>query len=105
MPQIMEAALYLRTFFGLFPGGFKSSHRLLRVARVHASLAPDAKIAFLTQNGDSEVAQAAISDGADGYILKMDAETELLTTLDAVVGVDDFLSRGIGRSDSDKTAA
>src|SRR6185369_9743111 len=32
-------------------------------------LAPDAKIVFLTQDGDSDVAQAAISDGPDGYIL------------------------------------
>jgi len=66
-------------------------------------LAPDAKIVFLTQDGDSDVAQAAISDGPDGYILKMDVWTELLTTVVAVVGLDDSHSRGIGGSYSDKT--
>jgi len=76
-----------------------------RLAGTLERIAPDAKIVFLTQNGDSDVVQAATSDGADGYILKTDAETELLTTVDAVVGVDDFLERGMGGSDSDKTDA
>jgi DNA-binding NarL/FixJ family response regulator len=49
------------------------------------------------------VVQAALSDGARGYILKADAWRELLTAVDQVVGGNYFLSSGIEKLDSDKT--
>jgi DNA-binding NarL/FixJ family response regulator len=74
----------------------------LEAAKRICQLAPDAKIVFLTQNRDRDVIRAALSDGAHGYILKVDAGRELLTAVDAVVGGDDFLGSGI-ESNSDKT--
>src|SRR4249919_381371 len=52
--------------------GLEAANRIRRVA-------PDAKIIFLTQNSDRDVIRAALSAGAQGYVLKNDAETELLT--------------------------
>ena len=75
----------------------------LEAAKRICQVAPDAKIVFLTQNRDRDVVQAALSDGARGYILKVDAWSELLTAVDQVVGGNDFISSGIERDDSDKT--
>ena len=75
----------------------------LEAAKRIRQLAPEAKIVFLTQNRDRDVVRAALSDGAHGYILKVDAGTELLTAVDAVVGGVYFLSSGIETDDSDKT--
>jgi DNA-binding NarL/FixJ family response regulator len=74
----------------------------LEAAKRICQVAPDAKIVFLTQNRDRDVVQAALSDGARGYILKVDAWSELLPAVDQVVGGNDFLSSGIERDDSDK---
>jgi len=75
----------------------------LEAAKRICQVAPDAKIVFLTQNRDRDVVQAALSDGARGYILKADAWRELLTAVDQVVGGNYFLSSGIEKLDSDKT--
>ena len=66
-------------------------------------LAPDAKIIFLTQNSNKDIVRAALSTGAQGYVLKTDAESELLSAVVGVLGGDDFVSGGIERGDSDET--
>ena len=43
------------------------------------------KIMFLTQEDDSDVRSAALAAGAHGYVLKINAESELLTTIAAVL--------------------
>jgi two-component system, NarL family, response regulator NreC len=68
--------------------GLEAANRIRQVA-------PGARIAFLTQNSDRDVVRAALSTGAQGYILKADAGTELLTALEGVLGGDDFVSSGI----------
>ena len=50
-------------------------------------VAPNGKIVFLTQDSDRGVVRAALSTGAQGYVLKADAGIEL--------GGDDFVSSGI----------
>lgn len=66
-------------------------------------VAPDARIIFVTQNSDKDVAQAALSTGAQGYVLKTDAASELFTAVAGVVGGDDFVSSGIEGDDSGET--
>ena len=66
-------------------------------------VAPDARIIFVTQNSDKEVVRKALSTGAQGYVLKTDAASELFTAVAGVVGGDDFVSSGIEGDDSGET--
>jgi DNA-binding NarL/FixJ family response regulator len=72
----------------------------LEAAKRIRQVAPGTKIIFLTQNSDKDVVRSALSSGAQGYVLKTDAGTELLAAVTAVLGGDQFLSSGIDRHDS-----
>lgn len=52
-----------------------------------------AKVLFLSQNNDPDVVQAALSNGARGYILKTDAGSELLPAIGAVFRGESYVSR------------
>ena len=54
---------------------------------------PGAKIVFLSQNNDSELVRAAIHDGASGYVLKTEAESDLLPSIKAVCEGESFCSK------------
>lgn len=73
--------------------GIEAASRIRQVA-------PGARIIFLTQNSDKDVVRAALSTGAQGYILKTDAGSELLPAVAGVLGGDDFVSSGINWADS-----
>jgi DNA-binding NarL/FixJ family response regulator len=73
--------------------GVEAANRIRQVA-------PNAAIIFLTANRNKEVVRAALSGGARGYVLKIDAGRELLTAMAGVLGGDDFVSRGVERGDS-----
>jgi DNA-binding NarL/FixJ family response regulator len=49
-------------------------------------VAPDAAIIFLTQNSDEEMVQAAFRTGAQGYVLKANAWSELLPAIEQALG-------------------
>lgn len=53
------------------------------IPRIKAIL-PLVKILVLTMHGDKEYLTQAISAGADGYLLKEDADSELFTAIDAI---------------------
>jgi DNA-binding NarL/FixJ family response regulator len=76
--------------------GIEAANRIRQVA-------PDARIIFLTLNRDKDVVRAALSTGAQGYVLKTDAGSELLTAVAGVLGGSDFVSRGIKEDDSGET--
>jgi two-component system nitrate/nitrite response regulator NarL len=76
--------------------GLEAANRIRQVA-------PSAKILFLTQNNDKDIVRAALSSGAQGYVLKTDAGSELLPAVAGVLGGDDFVSSGIKGGDSGKT--
>lgn len=75
--------------------GLEAANRIRQVAS-------DAKIIFLTHNSDRDVARAALSAGAQGYVLKKDAG-QLLTAVEAVLGGDYFVSSGIQGINSGET--
>jgi DNA-binding NarL/FixJ family response regulator len=54
----------------------------LEVANRIRQFIPDTRIIFLTQNRDRDVIQQALSIGAQGYVVKANAWTELLTAID-----------------------
>jgi len=65
----------------------------IEASRLIVELVPKAKILFVTQNNDADVVKAAFSNGAHGYIWKVDAGPELLPGIEAVLRGEKFLSR------------
>src|SRR6266481_56897 len=57
----------------------------IEAARRIRSLAPNAKILFLSENNSSDIAEAALHTGGRGYVIKSDAGRELLPAIQAVV--------------------
>jgi len=71
----------------------------LEAAKRIRLIAPGTKIIFVTQNSYKDTVQAALSNGAMGYVLKTDAGSEILTAVASVLSGDQFLSRGVKRHD------
>jgi nitrogen-specific signal transduction histidine kinase/ActR/RegA family two-component response regulator len=65
-------------------------------AKIRA-VAPNAKLMFLTQYDSPDFIRAALRAGALGYVLKVDAGSELLQAAMAVVRGEQYLSSGIRR--------
>jgi DNA-binding NarL/FixJ family response regulator len=68
--------------------GMDAAKRILEVV-------PGARIILLTSSNDKDVVRAALSTGAQGYVLKIDASTELLPAVAAVLGGNVFVSSGM----------
>lgn len=54
----------------------------IAAARQIRQLSPKSKIIFLTVNSDSDVIHEALNAGPDGYVLKFQAGTELIATIE-----------------------
>jgi DNA-binding NarL/FixJ family response regulator len=61
-------------------------------ARHIRKIAPESKILFLSQELDPDVARAALSAGGHGYVVKSDADSELLAAVEAVMLGKNFVS-------------
>jgi DNA-binding NarL/FixJ family response regulator len=57
------------------------------------------KIIFLTQESSPDIMQEALSLGAEGYLVKACAATELLTAVEAVLRGKEFVSSGVAGHD------
>ncbi len=57
----------------------------IEVGRRVGQVAPGAKVLFVSQNTDLDVVQAAMSNGAKGYVLKVDAGRDLLPAMEAAL--------------------
>lgn len=68
-------------------------------ARQIAHTVPTARIVFLTQYRDPVVVQTAIAAGGQGYVVKIDAVTELVPAIEAVVQGKRYFSRDLLSSD------
>jgi two-component system nitrate/nitrite response regulator NarL len=64
----------------------------IEVARQIRKLSPKSKILFLSQESSADVVQGALGTGAHGYVLKSDAESELLEGVNAVLRGEQFVS-------------
>jgi DNA-binding NarL/FixJ family response regulator len=62
--------------------------------RIH-SLAPHARLLFVSQESSPDIVRKALSLGADGYVQKLSAGTDLLPAIDAVFGGQRFVSSGL----------
>ena len=65
----------------------------IEAARRIRSAAPESKILFLSQEGDLDVARAALSAGGHGYVVKSDAEDELIAAIEMVMEGKRYVSR------------
>jgi DNA-binding NarL/FixJ family response regulator len=64
----------------------------IEAARRIRKLAPESKIIFLSQESSAEMVREAFSLGARGYVVKVHAESELLTAVNAVLQGNNFAS-------------
>jgi DNA-binding NarL/FixJ family response regulator len=64
----------------------------LEAARQIRKLVPESKVIFLSQESSADVLQEALRIGACGYVVKVGAETELLTAVEAVLSGKRFVS-------------
>jgi DNA-binding NarL/FixJ family response regulator len=62
-------------------------------------LSPESKILFISQDLDFDVALAALDAGGSGYVVKSDAEDELLTAVEAVMSGKRFVSALVASQD------
>jgi len=58
--------------------GLDAANQIKRVS-------PRSRIVFLTQENDTNIRDAALAVGAHGYVLKINAESKLLSTIAAVL--------------------
>ena len=65
------------------------------VAKQIRSLAPLARLLFMSQESASDIVRKALSVGAGGYVQKVSAATDLLPAIDAVLAGRQFVSRSL----------
>jgi CheY-like chemotaxis protein len=64
----------------------------IKAAAKIRELSPESKILFVSQNLDLEVVRAALGVGGLGYVVKSDAELDLLTAIESVMSGKRFVS-------------
>lgn len=67
----------------------------IEAARQITQSTPDSAILFVSVNNCADVVSEALSTGAKGYLLKVDAGNELWPAIEAVLHNQDYLSRGL----------
>jgi DNA-binding NarL/FixJ family response regulator len=67
----------------------------IKAARRIHKLVPECKILFLSQESSADVVQEAFNSGAQGYVVKVHAGSELLAALEAVRQGRQFVSIGL----------
>jgi DNA-binding NarL/FixJ family response regulator len=75
----------------------------IEVARRIRKLCPECKILFMSQESSVDVAQAAFSLGAMGYVVKAHAGSELLAAMESVCQGRRFVSKGLSGHDRSDT--
>ena len=67
----------------------------IEAARQIRRLSPSSKIVFLSQDNDRDIVQAGLRAGALGYVHKTDAQSQLLSAVDAVLRGKQFVSSSL----------
>jgi LuxR family transcriptional regulator, maltose regulon positive regulatory protein len=67
----------------------------LEATRIIHSVLPEVKVLLLTLHSSTEFVRSAFHSGARGYVLKSDAENELVRALNVVVGEGTYVSPAI----------
>ena len=67
----------------------------LEATRIIRNMLPDTKILLLTLHSSTELVRSAFRAGARGYVLKSDAEQELVRALNVLAGDGTYVSPGV----------
>ena len=67
----------------------------IEAARRIREVSPKSKIIFVSENRSPDIAEAALSTGADGYVVKSDAAGDLLPAVNAVLEGKRFVSASL----------
>src|SRR5215467_2551855 len=94
----VEKAQELQPDLVLFDIGLPKLNGIESAKQVR-SLVPNAKVMFVTQESSPEVIQETFRLGAQGYVHKQHAVTDLFPAIDAVLGGQRFVSSTLGFSD------
>ena len=70
----------------------------LEATRIIRNMLPDTKILLLTLHSSTELVRSAFRAGARGYVLKSDAEAELVRALNVLAGDGTYVSPGIDQN-------
>jgi DNA-binding NarL/FixJ family response regulator len=65
-------------------------------ARQIGAVSPKSKILFLSENRSSDIAEEALRTGAGGYVVKSDADGELLLAVESVLEGKRYVSASLG---------
>jgi DNA-binding NarL/FixJ family response regulator len=74
----------------------------LEATRIIRDVLPDTKVLLLTLHSSSELVRSAFRAGARGYVLKSDAEHELIRALNVVLGDGTYVSPTIDKNEAQK---
>jgi DNA-binding NarL/FixJ family response regulator len=64
-----------------------------------STVVPGVKIIVVTLINDADIVREVLGDGASGYVLKQDANKELLRAVEVVLQGGQFVSAGVRRGD------
>jgi DNA-binding NarL/FixJ family response regulator len=67
----------------------------IEAARQIREIAPKSRILFVSQESSADVVQEALALGAHGYVLKLNAASELSAAVEAVLKGQRFVSSGL----------
>ena len=83
--QAIQRAAELHPDLVLLDVGMPALNGIEAAAHIQ-QISPQSKIVFLTQDGDADIRHEALAAGAHGYVVKIDVDSTLLTTIAAVLG-------------------
>ena len=88
----VQKAEELRPDLILLDIGLPNLNGIEAARRIH-QLSPESKMLFVSQESSVDVVREALGTGAHGYVVKIDAGSELLIGVSAVLRGDQFVSR------------
>ena len=92
--QAVQKAQELQPDLILLDIGLPTLNGVEAARRIHG-VSPGSKILFLSENRSPDIVEAALSNGAGGYVLKSDAAGELLPGVQAVLEGKRFVSASL----------
>jgi len=82
--KAVQKALGLRPHLVILDIGMPLMNGLQAAVKIRKAV-PSTKILFLTQDNDPDLTSAALSTGAEGYVLKMNAASELVSAISTAI--------------------
>src|SRR5215213_8681843 len=90
-PEAVEKAGALRPDLIVLDIGLPTINGIEAAGRIRVA-SPLSKILFFSEQRAAEIAEAALATGASGYVVKSDADSDLLPAIDAIVQGGSFIS-------------